>query len=215
MFYNFTLMKPLLLEYIWTDLCSRYTADDALVKSAYGQLVAAYGSEGRYYHTLTHIRNMISSAFTHEALIQDKDAFLFAIFFHDIVYDATAKDNEEKSARAAVDFLQKINFWEEELVTVAQMILATKTHTPGDMPDTAMLLDIDLEVLGADAATYRTYSEQIRKEYAMYPDEVYNPGRKKVLEHFLEKPFIYATAAFREQLEIPARTNIENEIATL
>ncbi|SHK75674.1 Predicted metal-dependent phosphohydrolase, HD superfamily [Chitinophaga jiangningensis] len=208
-------MKPLILEYLWTDLCSKYTTNEALIKTSFEQLTAAYNEEGRHYHTLTHIRNMISSAYLHETLIRDKDAMLFAIFFHDVVYDATAKDNEEKSAAAAVDFLHKINFWGDEIDEVAALIMATKTHTAGDNPDTCILLDLDLEILGTNEGTYHRYTQQIRQEYAAYPDLLYNPGRKKVLRHFLEKPFIYCTETFREQLEASARKNIENEIATL
>ncbi|MBV7531267.1 hypothetical protein [Chitinophaga sp. sic0106] len=208
-------MKPFILEYLWTDLCSRYTADEALIKTTYAQLVAAYSENGRHYYTLTHIRNMISSAYLHEALIRDKDAMLFTIFFHDVVYDASAKDNEEKSAAAAVEFLHKINFWGDEIAAVSALIMATKTHTAGDHPDMGILLDLDLEILGADDATYKTYAQQIRQEYSVYPDQLYHAGRKKVLHHFLEKPFIYCTETFREQLESAARKNIENEIATL
>ncbi|MFC4740097.1 hypothetical protein ACFO3U_08825 [Flavobacterium ponti] len=44
---------------------------------------------------------------------------------------------------------------------------------------------------------------------------LYNPGRKKALEHFLANEFIYQTEAFRKQYETQARTNIQKEIKIL
>ncbi|MFB6454517.1 hypothetical protein ACE38W_04530 [Chitinophaga sp. Hz27] len=209
-------MNSLILEYLWRDLCEKYTADQELITVTFADLQKHYTAKGRYYHTLTHIRNMISSAITHEALIQDKDAFLFAIFFHDIIYKATAKDNEEKSAEKAVKFLKKIEFWEDEIAQVHDLILATKSHPmQNSHSDTDLMLDLDLEVLGAVPETYQEYSQNIRKEYAIFPDLLYKPGRKKVLLHFLDMPFIYRTELFRDKLEAAARENLNNELATL
>ena len=56
---------------------------------------------------------------------------------------------------------------------------------------------------------------QIRKEYSIYPDFLYNPGRKKALEHFLEHKFIFQTEEFRTQYETKARENIKREIELL
>ncbi len=209
-------MHSSITTYLWTDLCERYTSDQALIAQTFADLSAHYAESGRYYHTMTHIRNMLNSAVTHEALIRDKDAFLFAIFFHDVIYDATARDNEEKSAEKALFFLKKIDFWEEEQQQVQDLILATKTHpATNSNADTNLLLDLDLEVLSAEPAVYQEYAANIRREYAMFPDELYFPGRKKVLYHFLDMPFIYRTEIFRNEREQRARINIENEIATL
>ncbi|NIG53635.1 hypothetical protein [Chitinophaga sp. Cy-1792] len=209
-------MNSLILEYLWRDLCEKYTADQELITTTFADLQEHYTAKGRHYHTLTHIRTMLSSAISHEEMIRDKDAFLFAIFFHDIIYKATAKDNEEKSAEKAVKFLKKIEFWEDEIAEVERLILATKSHPlQNNTPDTDLLLDLDLEVLGAAPEVYQEYSNNIRKEYAIYPDLLYKPGRKKVLLHFLDMPFIYRTELFRDKLEAAARENLNNELATL
>jgi predicted metal-dependent HD superfamily phosphohydrolase len=59
------------------------------------------------------------------------------------------------------------------------------------------------------------YFEQIRKEYRIYPDFLYKPGRAKALEHFLENKFIFQTEEFRKLYEEKARRNIEKEISLL
>jgi predicted metal-dependent HD superfamily phosphohydrolase len=40
-------------------------------------------------------------------------------------------------------------------------------------------LDADLSILGKDLDTYLAYTKMIRKEYSIYPDFLYKPGRKK------------------------------------
>ncbi|MCK7556860.1 hypothetical protein MKQ70_18295 [Chitinophaga sedimenti] len=68
---------------------------------------------------------------------------------------------------------------------VSEWIIATKTH--GDTAvdsDLSYLLDIDLGILGAPLMSYVEYTRQIRQEYRIFPDLLYNPGRKKVLKHF-------------------------------
>jgi len=63
--------------------------------------------------------------------------------------------------------------------------------------------------------TYQAYTRQIRQEYHIYPDLLYKPGRKKVLQHFLKMPAIYVTPAFRDLYETTARQNIQAELNTL
>jgi len=51
--------------------------------------------------------------------------------------------------------------------------------------------------------------------HCIYPDFLYNPGRKKALEHFLENEFIFQTNEFRRLFEENARANIQQEILLL
>ncbi len=81
--------------------------------------------------------------------------------------------------------------------------------------DINYLLDADLSVLGKDRETYLVYTQMIRKEYSIYPDFLYKPGRKKVLRHFLELENIFKTEYFRDQYETQAKENIETELRLL
>ena len=77
------------------------------------------------------------------------------------------------------------------------------------------LLDADLAILGKDWETYENYIKQIRKEYSIYPDFLYNLGRKKILIHFLEFEEIFKTEHFKAKYEKIARENIQKEISML
>jgi predicted metal-dependent HD superfamily phosphohydrolase len=95
------------------------------------------------------------------------------------------------------------------------MILATKKHVRTGDSDTDHFTDADLAILGAAPQTYYQYTRQIRKEYVLYPDFLYNQGRKKVLQHFLEMPDIFKTSHFKGLYEKNARKNIAEEIISL
>ncbi|MFD2921463.1 hypothetical protein ACFS6H_17175 [Terrimonas rubra] len=93
----------------------------------------------------------------------------------------------------------------------AAQILATKAHQASTDPDTNYFTDADLSILGQPWEVYETYYKNVRKEYAMYPDFLYNPGRKKVLQHFLSMDRIFKTNHFFGLLEAPARANLQRE----
>jgi predicted metal-dependent HD superfamily phosphohydrolase len=145
-----------------------------------------------------------------EALEHKRDIQL-TIFFHDIIYDATKKGNEEKSARIAQKLLG-----EHYTQLIQQLILSTKKHQPlNDLHENAVLLDLDLAILGSSLELYDAYRTAIRMEYNVYPNLLYNPGRKKVLQKFLEREKLYFTDYFHEKYEQQARSNLKWEIEQL
>jgi predicted metal-dependent HD superfamily phosphohydrolase len=94
------------------------------------------------------------------------------------------------------------------------MILATKSHAASVNRDIDLFTDADLSVLGAAPETYAQYAAGVRKEYSMYPDLHYKPGRRKVLKHFLEMDRIFKTDEFFQLYEKQARENLLHELAS-
>lgn len=179
-------------------------------------LLEAYAEPSRHYHNAAHIAAMLRQSDSCAELLQDKTVTDLAILYHDIVYDASRKDNEEASAGRAAAELKQSGVSDEQIVRVTDLILATKHHTAdGPINDLHYLLDFDLGVLGAAPHGYDAYADGIRKEYSMYPDALYNPGRKAVLTHFLEMEFIFKTPFFRERFEAQARVNLQREYDSL
>ncbi|RFS24922.1 hypothetical protein DVR12_06960 [Chitinophaga silvatica] len=204
------------LKTYWFQLHQAWTSDKDFIEQSFIQLLTAYAQKKRYYHNISHIQSMFSSLNQCSHEVDDAEIIAFSIFFHDIVYDVKKSDNEEKSAEKAELHLLKIGYPNSRITAVRDFIIATKTHINSiGSKDLNYFLDMDLQILGADEATYRAYTQQIRKEYSIYPDFLYKPGRKKVLHHFLEKPFIYHTPVGRAAFEEKARKNISTEITTL
>jgi predicted metal-dependent HD superfamily phosphohydrolase len=147
--------------------------------------------------------------------LEDPDAIVFAIAYHDMVYKVTRSDNELQSAEVMKLRLGSFEMGQARIDRIARHILATRSHEPTLDHDTAFLSDADLSVLGADPETYLAYAAAVRKEYRRFPDLLYRPGRRKVLRHFLDKPFIYQTSVFKDRWESTARRNLTNELRNL
>ncbi|RMZ59893.1 hypothetical protein D1632_09830 [Chryseobacterium nematophagum] len=203
------------LHEIFKKLFSTYSDNKNLENESWKELEKNYTNRKRHYHNLNHLESMIHELESPGIEIKDWDSVLFSVFYHDIVYQSTAKDNEEKSAEKAKIVLQKIDLPSEQIDKISNHILATKSHKKSNDADTNYLLDADLSILGKSWDEYEKYTKQIRKEYSIYPNFLYNPGRKKVLEHFLTFDEIYKTEFFKERYEKQARENIAKEIELL
>lgn len=204
-----------MLKQTFTALVGRYTKDYRLIETLWAEVERCYTEANRHYHTLNHLSNMLSQLVEVKHNISSWDALLFALYYHDIVYNPTAGDNEERSADVAVQRLGKLALSESEQVKCCNLILATKHHAHAEDDDTSYFLDADLSILGAANSSYADYVAQVREEYAMYPLDEYNAGRIKVIRHFLEMPRIFKTPHFCSKLEKQARVNLTNELVHL
>lgn len=200
------------LRDIWQELTMSYTDDVDLVNELWDEIVLNYSSKNRHYHNLNHLEYMMKLAYNYRTEIVDFDILLFSIFYHDLVYNSKRSDNELKSAQLARERLGKIGVANDRIEKCYQQILATKEHTMESDSDTNFMVDFDLAILADKPEKYSDYTEKIRKEYSMYPDFIYNKGRRKVLRHFLNLNEIFKTKEFKSNFEERARKNITNEL---
>jgi predicted metal-dependent HD superfamily phosphohydrolase len=176
------------------------------------ELIAAYTAPSRHYHNLAHIEDCLASLARVENLSpRERDILTEAIWWHDVVYDATRSDNEERSAQLAEQHVR-----EDIAEEVGRLIRLTKTHDvqAGDRLG-AILISIDLSILGADAARYDAYAAAIRQEFIHVPEPDYRAGRARVLGHFAARPVIFPDADFAARYDRPARDNLARELASL
>ncbi|EJF99824.1 hypothetical protein [Flavobacterium sp. F52] len=201
------------LKEIYSDLLSNIGFSANEIQQNWLDLEKAYSKKSRHYHNLTHLKEMVDSFEIYKDKLQKPDEILFSIFYHDFIYSASKKDNELKSAEYALSILSENSILNKQLVFDA--ICATQQHQQNAIEDINWLIDFDLKILAKDWDDYQIYFEQIRKEYRIYPDFLYKPGRAKALKHFLENEFIFQTNEFRNLYEEKARINIEKEISLL
>ncbi|HJS56039.1 MAG TPA: hypothetical protein VJ765_15920 [Chitinophagaceae bacterium] len=197
---------------IFFDLTKKYTTDFQLTQRLWIEIEKKYSAPDRHYHTRSHLENLISQLEEVKTQIHDWDSVLFAVFYHDVIYKATSKNNEEKSADLARKRLREINIPQGKSLKCTDMILATKKHLKTGDNDTDLFIDADLSILGQSWDVYATYFHQVRKEYSIYPDFIYNPGRKKVLNGLLQMERIYKSMYFYDKLEAKARQNLAREM---
>lgn len=186
-----------------------------LPQSIAENLIIRYAEQHRAYHTLQHLQECFHQFERVSQLCRQPDEVALALWFHDAVYDTRAHDNEEKSAELAVEVLIKQKLLPAKIERVRKMIMATTHQALTQDNDTALLMDIDISILGAPPARYSQYELQVREEYCWVPDALYNSGRRNVLKHFLEQPSVYASEFFRQELEAQARINLTGSINAL
>ncbi|WP_109829836.1 HD domain-containing protein [Reichenbachiella versicolor] len=184
----------------------------------YNQIIELYSNSKRHYHNLNHITALLRLVQQYRYLLKSPQTIEFAVWYHDVIYNVSKSNNEESSAEMARNHLTQLGVEESVISECQEIIIATKSHRLPkglDSFDAKFFLDIDLSILAADQEGYLTYTKQIRKEYGLYPDFLYNRGRKKLLLEFLNVDRIYQTNLFFENWEIQARDNIEMEIGGL
>lgn len=183
-------------------------------ETLFQELDTLYSESTRFYHDKTHVAECLRNLQPYRAQAVHPAEIEVAIWYHDAIYDTKAPDNEEKSAELAERALSSAKVANASITRIVEMILATKTHEVSS-PDSELMVDIDLGILGTPAAVFEVYDQNIRKEYHWVPLELYGPGRVKVLQSFLERDVIYHTKQIQSQYEIQARTNLTNKLAEL
>lgn len=178
-------------------------------------LTVAYAEAHRRYHTLRHIEYCLDQLEEHWSHAVHLNEVRWALLFHDAIYDTRRNDNEARSADWASRVMTELQRPNEEIARVRAMILATMHSGTAQTPDEALMLDIDLSILGADAATFDEYDHAIRAEYAWVPEDAYRTARSQVLQGFVARNRIFQTAAFRKSHEAQARQNVERALARL
>ncbi len=192
------------------------TPASPLIQRARSVLQPLYEQPERAYHGLAHIHALLAHLQTHADLVQDPEAVALAIWFHDAVYDTTRHDNEVQSAALAARHLHEWGCPADQVEAVVSMVEATARHEWIDRnPDTAVFLDFDLSILASPPLVYDGYSLQIQQEYGWVPPQVYQPARARVLQSFLDRPFVYFTPSLRSLWEAAARANVARELAAL
>ena len=196
------------------QLVSNYTTDVETQKLCWNEIEMAYSGKKRFYHNLNHLDFILDKLQPLKNQFKEWRIIVFAIAYHDFVYDVLKSDNEEKSASYAAEKLKKLGVQAERIENCKELILATKKHLPSDN-EVNLFTDADLSILGSETDVYQMYTDNIRREYSIFPSLVYNHGRKKVVEHFLEMERIFKSDEFYEKFEMLARDNMEGELLSL
>ncbi|HAA27930.1 MAG TPA: hypothetical protein DCE56_10050 [Cyanobacteria bacterium UBA8553] len=209
-------IEPAIASTKFHSLLAPFGVNPVINQEIFTAIATAYSGADRHYHNLTHILQVLQIINSMRPQAENPAALEFSAWFHDIIYDPKAKDNEEKSAEYATNILKLIKIPSATIDKVAKIILATKTHqAPDNDIDIYIFLDADLSILGASSWEYNIYNRGIRKEYSWLSEAEYRWGRIQVLQKFIEGERIYLTDQIFDAREIKARQNIQTEIESL
>jgi len=184
-------------------------------------VLTRYSEPWRHYHDETHISEMgihLHDAEREGVRIHDGAAACAFVLWHDAIYDPQAPHGRNETLSG---YLCRAEFGRiGETLSVDRActaILATIGHAlPRDIdssPDAAILLDVDLAILGADPERFHEYDAGIRMEYGHVPGDIYGPKRRAILKGFLGRERIYLTDWAHERWDAQARSNLAEAIA--
>lgn len=203
------------IEEVWDMLSYQLSIPKVDSRKILEEVISKYSEPHRSYHNLSHIYSLLMMAEEYYDFIENPILFELSIWFHDLIYDPSRNDNEEKSAERALELLSPF-LADSFLENLKLMILSTVKHAPILTDhDNELFLDLDMAVLAAEPKVYQQYTAAIRKEFSVFPDELYHAGRKSVLEKFMAGEHIFLTQFFKDNFEIQAMENIQNELSGL
>jgi predicted metal-dependent HD superfamily phosphohydrolase len=203
------------MDHTHFDSACRTLGATGNTQAAFRLLQAAYGQPHRAYHNGLHIDACLKWLERMRGHAQNPDEIAVALYFHDAVYTRLAiTSNERRSAQLARRVLLELGVGVAHISRITKMIERTERHamTDGeaaDDPDLALMLDIDLSILGADPITYATFERDVAQEYAWVPlASLYRSKRKAILRGLLSRPKLYFSEPMAKLLEDRARRNL-------
>jgi predicted metal-dependent HD superfamily phosphohydrolase len=187
------------------------TLDDEL----YGVLIGRYSEPHRHYHTVQHLDECFARLDEARGLAERIHEVELALWCHDAVYEVRNQDNEEQSASWAQGTAERAGLSNAVAERLQSLILATKHNAEPTSRDAALLVDVDLAILGAAPERFDEYERQVREEYSWVPGFLFRRKRREILEGFLARPHVYSTDHFLACYEAAARANLVRSIERL
>ena len=212
----------------WELLWDYAQADESAINHAddwFARLTGAtaYGGTARHYHNLDHLVHGLSEirawAANTKPTAADIEIVKQAFWFHDAEYEhdrnADGPSNEEASAQLWLG-----SHLGQEMDPAAALIRATDHFQEAaiEHPLKAVLLSVDLAILGQDDEVYQNYARAIRQEYAHLADNDYRRQRAGALAHLCRKAEagkLFCDPYFADQYNDRAIDNMEREMARL
>ncbi|MEO6017838.1 MAG: hypothetical protein ABIP46_11325 [Polaromonas sp.] len=199
----------------WKTLGARLQKDGNTWRREGQRLTRSWARWPRRYHNTPHLLACLRHFDVVRDQLDNPIAAELALWFHDAIYWPWLPRNEEKSAVWAKSFLRRIDMAPSLVDLVCRHILDTRHQAQPAAGDAQWVVDIDLAILGQSEAVYRQFERDVRSEYRWVRWSRYVQGRSAVLQSFIDRPTVYSTPWFRDQLEGPARSNLAQALAAL
>lgn len=199
----------------FADLWNRRVASPPSPDGAtvYAELRRRYEAPSRWFHNLKHIEDCVRLCDEVAALLVDRDAVEFALWFHDVVYDIGATTNELRSAELFLTLSGGASFMFRH--RVCDHILATRHANTVHDSDRRFIVDIDLAGFGAPWDEFMRNGGLLRDESSAVPDARYHSGQVAFLSRLNKRRHFFATEYFRARFETTARENLCRLLADL
>ena len=122
----------------WMLTAKQLGVDDHTTQKLYESLCSSYSEAQRQYHSIQHIVECLAHFHQIKNYLDDTLSVELAIWFHDVIYNPQANDNEQQSADYMQQMLENV-LATEQIEKIYAWILATKAHAPTADTDLAYL----------------------------------------------------------------------------
>ncbi len=195
---------------LWRSCCEKDSAGEPII----ADIEASYGEPHRHYHTGRHIEYCLTQFDLARHEMEDANAIEMALWFHDIEYDPTARDNERQSAERFKNYAH--GAMRDELAQkIYQLIMITMHSDAPQEADQKYMVDIDLSSFGLPWKEFIQDSQNIRREFSHLSDQEFARRNLNFLTSLNDRPFVFFTDFYQQRYEQTARDNIAKRIASL
>lgn len=202
---------------ILNNIWHYYGGNNEAAQTTYNALIKRYDEPHRAYHNVGHLVELFEYFYAHKTKFKNPQAVALALFYHDAIYAIKSSDNEDLSADLASIELSQLGFNKEISARVTDLIIMTKTHDCDQSDyDAALMLDMDMAVLGLSNPNYRRYARSIQAEYSpFFTIECYRARRMQFLVSVENKERLFMTEIFEDRYGAQAIDNIKDEYLRL
>lgn len=189
-------------------------ANPAQADAAWETLVRGYTEPHRRYHDLGHLDHCLHGLDLAATVARDPDTLELAIWFHDVIYEPGAGDNESRSADVFSRLLGPL-MAPANVTKIRRLILTTTHRALPDGGDERFIADIDLSSLAKPWPQFLEDSDHLRAEEPDRSDEDYFRAKARFFRGLLTRPRLFNTVPFQLRYETKGRENIRRFLALL
>jgi predicted metal-dependent HD superfamily phosphohydrolase len=194
--------------------CIGRDADPSGVDAAWETLFRGYTEPHRHYHDLSHLDHCLHGLDLATTVAKDPRSLELAIWFHDVVNEPGARDNEQRSAEILERFLGP-HLPPETLRHIRRLIMTTTHRERPEGGDERFIADIDLSSLAKPWPGFLADGENLRAEEPERSDEDYYKAKVRFYRSLLKRTRLFNTVPFQLRYEGQGRENLGRSLALL
>ncbi len=199
----------------FVKLWSRCSTSGDGADGLFDEIATHYREPHRRYHTPEHVDHCLGQFDAACGHMDDPDTVELAVWYHDVIYDVGASDNEKRSAELYKAHSRGV-MPAARIDAVYDLIMATvHTRVAPATADQAYMVDIDLSSFGLPWERFLEDSVAVRDEFPHMSDEEFYPKQRDFLASLLAREHFCYTPFFRARHERRARENIARYLREL
>ncbi len=182
--------------------------------AAWETLDRGYTEPHRRYHGVSHLDHCLRGLDLAATVAQDPDTLEVAIWFHDVINEPGAADNERRSAEVfselAAPFMAPAR-----VRRICRLIMTTTHRERPEGGDERFIADIDLSSLAKPWPRFLADGEKLRAEEPAKSDEDYFRAKVRFHRGLLQRARLFNTVPFQLRYEAQGRENLQRYLALL